>query len=293
MPTDLAWAGPWHWASTAEELIESQQALATAADAALSSEPWRWTQEDVARAPLMGGCFVTFERTPAVRGTSETRAWASAVVWRPTTTSGEGGRRGQRRDQMLIGSGPIGPRRANDVEDQAVIAGVASFAYQPGLLALRCGSLLEAAVDALELHPQVLLVDATGRDHPRSAGLALHLGAVTRVPTVGVTHRPLVAKGSLPAANRGATSPLYIDDTEVARWVRTRSGSRPVVAHAGWRTSPASAAALVLMASTGRDRTPVPLGEARRVAREARSIAEGRFRPSRRGTSGPSGSSPG
>jgi deoxyinosine 3'endonuclease (endonuclease V) len=42
-------------------------------------------------------------------------------------------------------------------------------------------------VRALPVVPEVLVVNATGRDHPRRAGLALHLGAVLRLPTVGVT----------------------------------------------------------------------------------------------------------
>jgi hypothetical protein len=46
-----------------------------------------------------------------------------------------------------------------------------------------------------------------------------------------------------------------------------------VLAHAGWRTSPETAAAVVLAASTEAARTPVPLQEARRVAREARDLS--------------------
>src|SRR2546425_8927620 len=39
--------------------------------------------------------------------------------------------------------------------------------------------------------PDVVLVAGAGKDHPRRAGLALHLGAVLDVPTVGVTDDPL------------------------------------------------------------------------------------------------------
>ena len=60
-----------------------------------------------------------------------------------------------------------------------------------------------------------------------------------------------------------------------AFWVCTSSGVRPVVAHAGWRTTAETAAAVVLATSSGAARTPVPLQEARRVAREARSLALG------------------
>ena len=75
------------------------------------------------------------------------------------------------------------------------VGGPAAGPYLPALLALREGPLLEQAVRALSIAPEVLVVNATGRDHPRRAGLALHLGAVLGLATVGVTTRPLVAQG--------------------------------------------------------------------------------------------------
>lgn len=65
------------------------------------------------------------------------------------------------------------------------------------MLALREGPLLEAAVRALDERPDVLLVNATGRDHPRRAGLAVQLGTLLELPTIGVSHRPLLATGLL------------------------------------------------------------------------------------------------
>jgi len=50
------------------------------------------------------------------------------------------------------------------------------------------------------------LVNATGRDHPRRAGLALQLGAVLDLPSVGVTHTPLLAQGEWPPGEAGARS---------------------------------------------------------------------------------------
>jgi deoxyribonuclease V len=156
---------------------------------------------------------------------------------------------------------------------QAVAAERVPAAYEPGLLALREGHVLAAAVIELPELPDVLLVDATGVDHPRQAGLAVHLGAVVGVPTVGVTQRPLVASGPLPALQRGARAPVRIGDRCVGYWVCTRTGALPVLAHAGWRTTAETAAETVLEASTEAARTPVPLQEARRVAREARALA--------------------
>ena len=85
----------------------------------------------------------------------------------------------------------------------------------------RCSSAPCARLAAL---PDVLLVDASGRDHPRRCGLALHLGAVLGVPTVGVTHRPLRAEGEWPDDERGATSALVLDGERVGYWVRTKRG---------------------------------------------------------------------
>jgi deoxyribonuclease V len=131
--------------------------------------------------------------------------------------------------------------------------------------------LLAAAAGELSEQPQLLLVNASGRDHPRRAGLALHLGAVLDVPTIGVTHRPLAARGEWPPDERGATSPLVLEDELVGHWVRTRSGTRPLAVHAAWRTDAKIAVALVLAHSV--QRTPEPIRRARRVAREARAAS--------------------
>jgi deoxyribonuclease V len=153
--------------------------------------------------------------------------------------------------------------------DDVVVQGQVGAPYEPGLLALRDGALLEAAVRELPNAPDVLVVDATGRDHPRRAGLAFHLGAVLDLPTVGVTHRPLRADGEWPPDERGARSPLVLEGELVGYWLRTRAGRRPLAVHVAWRTTADTVAEVVL--STCRVRTPEPLRTARRRAREARA----------------------
>ncbi len=141
--------------------------------------------------------------------------------------------------------------------------------FVPGQLALREGTLLEAVVRQLARRPDVLLVAAAGRDHPRRAGLALHLGAVLDLPTVGVTDDPLLATGEEPPSVWASAAPLRISGEVVGYRVRTRAGAKPVVAHAAWRTSPEVAADVVL-GSCALARWPEPIREARRIARELR-----------------------
>jgi deoxyribonuclease V len=162
---------------------------------------------------------------------------------------------------------------------RAVVRGAAGAPYLPALLALREGRLLEAAVRALDEagSPEVLLVNASGRDHPRRAGLALHLGAVLGVPTVGVTNRPLVAEGDWPGPTAGATAPLRLSGELVGYWLRARRGGKPVAVHAAWRTDPDTAVEVV-RGAIRRARTPEPLRRARTAARAARGTA----RPSAR-----------
>jgi deoxyribonuclease V len=220
------------WPTSAEELIEVQRTLAVA-----TPEEWNLG----GRGTIVGACFVCFGRGISGRGRRGEPAWAAAVLARDRKTFA-----------------------------QASVRGRSTGPYEPGLLALREGELLEAAVRALPEAPEVLLVDATGRDHPRRAGLALHLGAILDVPTVGVTHRPLSASGTWPADDRGARSPLVLDGDVVGFWVRTRRGARPLAVHAAWRTDP-DVAADVVMRTVRRARTPDPLRRARRAARLARA----------------------
>jgi deoxyribonuclease V len=221
------------WPRSARELVHIQRALAAAAP-----PPWR----PVDRLAV-GACAVAFTRgRPGLGAAGDPARAAAAIVC---------GRR---------------------VVAEAVVRGEAGAPYLPGLLALREGPVLEAAVRALAVAPDVLLVDATGRDHPRRAGLALQLGAILELPTVGVTHRPLLAEGAWPDDTRGARSPLLLDQACVGAWLRTRPGTRPLAVHAGWRTD-VDVAIDVVLAATRRHRTPEPLRHARRLARSARGVS--------------------
>ena len=152
----------------------------------------------------------------------------------------------------------------------ATFAGTVGAPYIAGYLALREGPLLEQVVRRLIPQPEVLLVDATGLDHPRRAGLALQLGAVLDLPTIGVTDRTLVATAEEPGRLRGARAPLMIGDDLLGYALRTQDGVRRLFVHAAWRTDPETACDVVL-AVTERTRTPEPLREARRLARNERS----------------------
>ena len=184
---------------SAEDLIRLQQDLSR-----LTPAQWRPPDGHLSIA----GCFAAFPRGLPGPGKLGDSATAAAVVV---------------RSGRLI--------------DSLVVTGAAGAAYQPGLLFIREGALLESAVRGLGEPYDVLMVNGTGRDHPRRAGLAVHLGAILDCPSIGVTHRPLCAEGSWPAEERGSTDHLTLSGALVGYWVRTKASTRPLAAHGGWRTS--------------------------------------------------------
>jgi deoxyribonuclease V len=229
-----------------EPAFADVDALVAAQDVIGRLEPPAWRPS---REPLRAaGAFVAFARGEQGPGRAGDRAWVGAAL----VEDGE-------------------PRTS------VVVAGTAGAPYRPGLLALREGTLLltglRALLDALDDPPDVVMVDATGRDHPRRCGLAVHLGALLDLPTVGVTDRLLGDRRQAPPAlvGRGATSRVILDGLPVAAWVRTAPGARPVIAHAAWRTDVETAVAVVVRTSGG-VRRPEPLRAAPRAAREARSV---------------------
>ncbi len=221
------------WPTTPDELIAEQERLAAARPA-----PWSPPEPPYA----VGGCFLCSPRRQPGEGDRGDRCWAGAALLRPNVSA-----------------------------VSLAVVGEAGHPYATGLLALREGALLAAAVLRLPDRPAVLLVNATGRDHPRRAGLALHLGAVLDLPTVGVTHRPLLASGPWPPLERGASAPLALAGETVGHWLCTRTGTRPLAVHAAWRTAPDPAREIVLRAATAGGRTPEPIRLARRAARTARA----------------------
>ncbi len=178
------------------------------AEEADRSPPWRPPSH-----PLIGAVFAATRRGLEGAGAPGDPAWVAAVA---------------------------GP-------GWAIVRGRLEAPYIPGLLALREGRVLERAVRALDPLPDVLIVNATGRDHPRRAGLTVHLGWALGIPTIGVTDRLL-------AGGEGA--------------LRCGPG-RGVWVHAGWRIDVETA--LGIVAPLQAERTPAPLREARRLARAARA----------------------
>jgi deoxyribonuclease V len=228
---------PEMWPSSHRDLERLQRKLARRAD---EVDIFRWTAKGTS---AVGGVFVSLP-TNRLRDQPRDIAWAAAV----------------------------------SMEDHNVVATTTATRklvrpYRPGYLALTVGPILEAVVLALSQQPDIIIVNATGRDHIRGAGLAIQLGAALGLPTVGVTERPDIGVAMEPGPHRGDWTPVRIDNRLVGFLVRTLSRAKPIMAHAGWMTTPETARDIVVRA-TGRMRVPEPLQRARQLARKLRNDYE-------------------
>jgi deoxyribonuclease V len=228
---------PRMWPTSTRDLERLQRKLARQAD---ENDQWRWRGEG---EPAIGGVFVSL---PGNRHKNHARdiAWAAAVIM-----------------------------QGHNVVATATATRKLVSPYKPGYLALTVGPILEDVVQALSQPPDIIIVNAAGRDHIRGAGLAIQLGAALGVPTVGVTERPEIGVALQPGAHRGDWTPVRINNRLVGFRVRSLASANPIMAHAGWMTTPETARDIVLRV-TGRMRVPEPLQRARQLSRKLRSQYE-------------------
>ncbi len=133
----------------------------------------------------------------------------------------------------------------------------ATFPYVPGLLSFREAPAVLAAVRKLKVAPDVFMFDGQGLAHPRRFGLASHVGLWLDRPSLGCAKSRLCGEHAEPGRQRGATTPLRLDDEEIGAVVRTRDGVKPVYVSVGHRITLPDAIRVVL-ACGGGYRLPEP-----------------------------------
>jgi deoxyribonuclease V len=157
--------------------------------------------------------------------------------------------------------------------------------YIPGLLAFREGEAVVASLRALETTPDIVLVDGSGRIHPRQAGLATHVGVALDIPTVGVAKSPLCGEPCRSAEGLGEDERVAIvaddgvdapKDTTVGYAYQSKQYSEdaattvnPLYVSPGHRVSAETAVDLVAEACYGY-KLPEPVRRADALADEAK-----------------------
>jgi len=148
-----------------------------------------------------------------------------------------------------------------------------SFPYIPGLLTFRESPLLLQAWKKLRHYPDLIFVDGQGIAHPRSMGLAAHLGLILNIPTIGCAKTSLVGGDPWIGNTKGNAAPLVHQGKQVGMALRTRTGVKPLYCSPGHRINLKIALQWVLAACRGY-RLPEPLRRAHIKANQLRSSRE-------------------
>ncbi|WP_024823021.1 MULTISPECIES: deoxyribonuclease V [Aminobacterium] len=149
-----------------------------------------------------------------------------------------------------------------------------SFPYLTGLLSYREVPALFAALERLELSPDLWMIDGAGIAHPRRIGLASHFGVLTNFVTIGVAKSHLVGVYDDPGNEKGSRSPLFYQEEHVGYVLRSRNGVKPLFISPGHRISLEKSVELVLKACI-KYRLPEPTRAAHQfVTQIRRKIAE-------------------
>jgi deoxyribonuclease V len=123
-----------------------------------------------------------------------------------------------------------------DVVERVYSVKHASFPYIPTFLSFREGHAIVGAFRKLKNKPDILLVDGAGINHPRSAGLATHVGVALNVPTIGITKKVLCGEGKEPA-RVGKANQLIYKGKKVGWLLNSNKRSRAIVVAPGHRVS--------------------------------------------------------
>lgn len=155
--------------------------------------------------------------------------------------------------------------------DEVCVVSSISFPYIPGYLSFREGEAIVRALRLLKAKPDLILIDGQGIAHPRSMGIASHIGVLLDLPTIGCAKSRLVGEFEEPGLKRGAFVPLLFREKIVGAVVRTIDRVRPLFISPGHKVSLKNAVEIALQTTRG-FRIPEPLRRAdflsKRVKRE-------------------------
>ncbi|RPI86264.1 MAG: hypothetical protein EHM42_06165 [Planctomycetaceae bacterium] len=154
---------------------------------------------------------------------------------------------------------------------ETTVRGAVRFPYIPGYLAFRELPLLLAVIEAARFAGQmadVIFVDGNGWLHPRSAGIATHLGVTGGFATVGIGKSLLCGRVGRGAMTVGERRPVVHDGAIVGMAIESRPGVKPFYVSPGHQIDLAGATELAARLCASH-RLPEPIWFAHAAATRA------------------------
>lgn len=145
------------------------------------------------------------------------------------------------------------------------------FPYVPGFLSFREGPAIIQAIEKLTLKPDLLLLDGQGIAHPKSIGIASHIGVLLDIPSIGCAKSRLIGIYKEPGVKKGQYSELILNNQVIGFVIRTRENTRPVFVSPGHLIDIISAMEIVISCTT-KFRIPEPIRRADILSKKIKKI---------------------
>ncbi len=145
------------------------------------------------------------------------------------------------------------------------------FPYIPGYLSFREGPVMIDAINALSIKPDLILFDGQGIAHPRSLGIASHIGVILDIPSIGCAKSSLVGSYKEPGPKKGDHTPIVYRGRRVGYVLRTRDRVKPVFVSPGHRIDFKDSLRIVLNCTRGY-RIPEPLRCADQLSKRIKTM---------------------
>jgi deoxyribonuclease V len=140
-----------------------------------------------------------------------------------------------------------------------------TYPYVPGLLSFREGPSILAAVEQLQIEPDLFFFDGQGLAHPRRLGIATHMGLILDKPSIGCAKSRLCGEHGQVGPQVGDYCELVDQGEVIGVVLRTRAQVKPVFISMGHKVDLQTAIAYTLRCGGGY-RVPEPTRWAHRVA---------------------------
>jgi deoxyribonuclease V len=152
-----------------------------------------------------------------------------------------------------------------EIVAQVVAERETSFPYVPGLLAFREAPAVLDAMEKLTTRPDLLMFDGQGIAHPRSLGIAAHMGVYLNMPSIGCAKSRLTGRYEEPGPAAGDVSPLMAGHEQIGVVLRSKPRTNPLFISIGHLIDLPTATSFVLQTLRGY-RLPEPTRQADRLA---------------------------
>jgi deoxyribonuclease V len=162
------------------------------------------------------------------------------------------------RDKYLVGCIGVFKYPGLQLIEHVEAVAACNMPYIPGFLSYREIPVLLKCYKKLRNEPDIILVDGQGIAHPRSLGLASHLGLLLQKPTIGCAKSRLCGDFTDPVQEKGSSKPLIMDNKIIGLVLRTRDNTKPLFISPGHLVDISDCRHYVLSVS-GKYRIPEPI----------------------------------